>query len=148
MCSTQSPRRDRRPAIWDALKLRLGPTLRAVDLARAELADDPTVDITTSGLPRRIEIWMLDIDGRFFITGTPGRRDRLANLKANSNLLVHLKRHGHVDLVARAAEVDDMATRRDVLEHMNATWYRSQESLDVLIDSAPMVEVVIDGPVG
>ena len=47
-----------------------------MDLVRAELADDLTVDITTtgrtSGLPRRIEIWMLDVDGRFFITGTTG----------------------------------------------------------------------------
>lgn len=89
---------------------------------------------------------MLDVDGRFFITGTPGRRDWLANLRANPNLLIHLKRHGHVDLVARAAEVD-MATRRAVLEHVNATWYRSQEPIDVLVDTAPMVEIVIDGPV-
>jgi deazaflavin-dependent oxidoreductase (nitroreductase family) len=122
-----------------------------VDLARAELADDPTVDITTTGrttgLPRRIEIWMLDVDGRFFITGTPGRRDWLANLRANPNLVLHLKRRGHVDLAARAAEVDDMTTRRAVLEHMNAAWYRSQEPLDVLVDTAPMVEVVIDGRV-
>jgi hypothetical protein len=54
-----------------------------VDLVRVELADDPTVDITTTGrqtgLPRRIEIWMLDVDGRFFITGTPGQRDWVAN---------------------------------------------------------------------
>lgn len=122
-----------------------------MDLARAELADDPTVDITTTGratgLPRRIEIWMLDIDGRFFITGTPGKRDWLANLRASSNLLVHLKRHGHVDLAARAAEVDDTATRRAVLEHVSANWYRSQVPLDVLVETAPMVEVVIDGPV-
>jgi deazaflavin-dependent oxidoreductase (nitroreductase family) len=119
-----------------------------MDLVRVELADDPTVDITTTGcttgLPRRIEIWMLDVDGRFFITGTPGRRDWLANLRANPSLIVHLKRHGHVDLVARATDVEDVSTRRVVLEHSSAGWYRSQEPLDVLVDTAPMVEVVFD----
>lgn len=115
---------------------------------RDELADDPTVDITTTGratgLPRRIEIWMLDVDGRFFITGTPGRRDWLANLRSSPSLVVHLKRHGQVDLVARATEVDDASTRRAVLEHATATWYREQEPLDVLLGTAPMVEVVFE----
>ena len=58
-----------------------------MDIVREELADDLTIDITTtgrrSGQARRIEIWMLDVDGRFFITGTPGRRDWLANLLAD-----------------------------------------------------------------
>jgi deazaflavin-dependent oxidoreductase (nitroreductase family) len=121
------------------------------DVVRAELADDPTVDITTtgrrSGLPRRIEIWMLDVDGRFFITGTPGRRDWMANLGVDPDLVVHLKRRAHVDLVARATPVTDQATRRAVLEHLSATWYRSQEPLDVLIDTAPMVEIAFAGPV-
>lgn len=115
---------------------------------RAELADDPTIDITTmgrrSGLPRRIEIWMLHVDGRFFITGTPGRRDWVANLAADPSLVVHLKRHAHADLPALATPVDDAATRRDVLEHLSAAWYRDQEPLEVLLDTAPMVEVVFD----
>ena len=118
---------------------------------RTELADDPTVDITTTGrttgLPRRIEIWMLDVDGRFFITGTAGRRDWLANLRANPRLVVHLKRHGRVDLVAHATEVEEASTRRVVLEHASATWYRDQEPLDVLVDTAPMVEVTFEGAV-
>jgi deazaflavin-dependent oxidoreductase (nitroreductase family) len=119
-------------------------------LVRDELDDDPTVDITTTGrstgLPRRIEIWMLDVGGRFFITGTPGRRDWLANLNANPSLVVHLKRHGHVDLAARATAVEDVATRRAVLEHLSAIWYRNQEPIEVLVDTAPMVEVVFDDP--
>lgn len=116
-----------------------------MDLVRAELADDPTIDITTigrrSGEPRRIEIWMLDIDGRFFITGTPGRRDWVANLEADPTLTVHLKRHAGVDLAARATPVADAPTRRFVLEHMSATWYREQQPIDVLMDTAPMVEI-------
>jgi deazaflavin-dependent oxidoreductase (nitroreductase family) len=121
-----------------------------VDLLSTELADDPTVDITTigrrSGLPRRIEIWMMAVDGRFFLTGTPGRRDWMANLAADPTLIVHLKRHAHVDLAARAVTVVDPALRRIVLEHLNSEWYREQEPLDVLLADAPMVEVVLDVP--
>jgi deazaflavin-dependent oxidoreductase (nitroreductase family) len=96
-----------------------------VDVVRAGLADDPTVDITTtgrrSGLPRRVEIWMFNADGRLFITGTPGRRDWLANLHADRHLVVHLKRPAGVDLDATAAPLSDPATRRRVLEYLSAT---------------------------
>ncbi len=117
-----------------------------MDVVRVELADDPTVDITTTGrrtkTPRRIEIWMLDVDGRFFITGTPGRRDWLANLRADPSLVVHLKRRARIDLAARAIPVTDPATRRSVLEHLSATWYRAQQPLEALLETAPMIEVV------
>jgi deazaflavin-dependent oxidoreductase (nitroreductase family) len=120
-----------------------------VDVVRLELADDPVVDITTTGrrtgLPRRIEIWMLDVGGSFFITGTSGPRDWLANLRVDPRLVVHLKRHAHLDLDARATPVEDAAKRRAVLDHLSATWYRGQEPLDVLVDTAPMVEIVFDG---
>jgi deazaflavin-dependent oxidoreductase (nitroreductase family) len=126
------------------------PTVAAVDLLTDELSDDPTVEITTigrrSGLPRRIEIWMMAVDGRFFLTGTPGKRDWMANLAADPTLIVHLKRHAHIDLSARAEPVDDPVLRRTVLEHLNAEWYREQEPIDVLLADAPMVEVVLDAP--
>jgi deazaflavin-dependent oxidoreductase (nitroreductase family) len=116
-----------------------------MEAVRDELRDDPTVDITTtgrrSGQPRRIEIWMLDVDGRFFITGTPGRRDWLANLAADPGLVVHLKRRAHVDLPAHAVAVTDVSTRRRVLEHLNANWYRMQAPIDELLNRSPMVEV-------
>jgi deazaflavin-dependent oxidoreductase (nitroreductase family) len=120
-----------------------------MDVVRNELRDDPTVDITTtgrrSGEPRRIEIWMLDVDGRFFITGTPGRRDWLANLRAHPAFMVHLKRRAHVDLPARAEPVDDATIRRHVLEHLAAHWYRTQVPLDVLVEQSPLVEVTFTG---
>jgi deazaflavin-dependent oxidoreductase (nitroreductase family) len=116
------------------------------EVVSRELADDPTVDITTtgarSGRLRRIEIWMLDVGGRYYITGTPGRRDWLANLKVDPTLVVHLKRHALIDLPAVARVVEDEPTRRDVLAHLSAYWYRGQNSLDVLIDEAPMIEVI------
>ena len=115
------------------------------EIVSRELADDPTVDITTTGARsgelRRIEIWMLDVGGRYFITGTPGRRDWLANLKADPTLVVHLKRRALVDLPAVARIVDDEATRREVLEHLSAQWYRGQTSIDHLVAVAPMVEI-------
>lgn len=117
-----------------------------MDVVSAELADDPTIDITTTGRrtgqPRRIEIWMLDVDGRYFITGTPGRRDWLANLAAEPRLTVHLKRKAAADLDAEAHVVADLATRRRVIEHLSAHWYRGQTSVDELVGTAPMVEVV------
>jgi len=116
------------------------------ELVSRELEDDPTIDISTtgarSGKLRRIEIWMLDVGGRYFITGTPGRRDWLANLRADPTLIVHLKRHALIDLPAVARVVEDEPTRHDVLAHLSAYWYRGETSLDVLIAEAPMVEII------
>ena len=122
--------------------------MAVVDLVRSELADDPTIDITTtgrsSGLPRRLEIWMLYVEGRCFITGTTGTRDWVANLRADPRLVVHLKRHANTDVSARAVFVDDPTTRRTVLEHPSASWYRDQQPLEVLVETAPMVEILFD----
>ena len=122
-----------------------------MDVVHDELRDDPTIDITTtgrrSGQPRRIEIWMLDVDGRFFITGTPGRRDWLANLTDHPDFVVHLKRHAHVDLPARAEVVSDAATRRRVIDHLSAEWYRGQAPVDELMARSPMVAVTFPAPV-
>ena len=87
---------------------------------------------------------MLDVDGRFFITGTPGPRDWLANLVADPSIVVHLKRHAHLDVAGRARAITDPVTRRHVLEHLTADWYRGQTPLDDLIVSAPMVEVTFE----
>lgn len=120
-----------------------------MDVVRRELADDPTIDVTTtgrrSGEPRRFEIWMMDVDGRFFITGLPGPRDWFANLLAHPGCTIHLKRSAGVDLAATAAPVADEPTRRRVIEHLGAEWYRSQRDLDDLVAGAPMVEVTFPG---
>jgi deazaflavin-dependent oxidoreductase (nitroreductase family) len=112
---------------------------------RAALADDLTVDITTTGrttgTPRRLEIWLLEVDGRYFITGTPGPRSWLANLRADPVLTVHLKQQVPADLAARATPVTDETTRRRVLTHAAASWYRSQVPLETLVAEAPMVEL-------
>ena len=117
------------------------------ELLRRELEHDPTVDITTigrrSGQPRRIEIWVMATDEGLFITGTPGRRDWLANLRANPELVVHLKRDAHVDLRATAVEVTDDSARRRVIEHLVSSWYRGQAPVEELVASAPMVQLTL-----
>ncbi len=62
---------------------------------RQALANDRTIDITTtgrsSGLPRRIETWFYRVDDQIYLTGSPGRRDWYANLLANPDFTFHLK---------------------------------------------------------
>jgi hypothetical protein len=72
----------------------------------------------------------------------------LANLSADPDLVVHLKRRAHVDLPARAEVVSDPVTRRRVLDHLSASWYRGQAPVDELMARSPMVEVIFptDGP--
>jgi F420H(2)-dependent quinone reductase len=116
------------------------------DAVRRALDNDLTVDITTlgarSGQPRRLEIWLLGIEGRSFITGTPGPRSWLANLRRDPRLRVHLKQDVRAELAAVAHEVTDEATRRFVLTHPKAAWYRDQNTLEELMAGAPMVELV------
>ena len=117
---------------------------------REALARDGTVDLTTrgarSGLPRRIEIWFLHLEGRTFVTGTPGPRGWYANLLADDRLTFHLKESLTADLPARAVPVTDDETRRWVFtrEHPWVAWYRSQAPLDELVARSPMVELRFD----
>jgi deazaflavin-dependent oxidoreductase (nitroreductase family) len=118
---------------------------------RAELnsaLDGPiTVDITTigreSGKLRRIEIWIVNIDGRVIICGTPRPRPRdwLANLLQDSRLIVHFKEATSTDVDATAIEVTDVATRRAVWHHRSTEWYRERTSVDTLIADGPTVEL-------
>ena len=112
----------------------------------AALDANPTVDITTtgrkSGLPRRIEIWMFRIDDRYVITGTPGRRDWMANLGTDPRLVVHVPNgHDTLDLQAVATPVSDPEFRRRVFTAPHIGWYSTQAQLDTLVATAPMVEV-------
>ena len=115
------------------------------ELVRA--GDGPiTVDVTTigrtSGLPRRIEIWIVRIGDRVIMCGTPGRRDWLANLRADPALTLHLKENGvSADVSATAIEVDDPGFRREIWEHLATHWYRTQTPVEDLIATAPTVEL-------
>ena len=120
------------------------------DAIRAALAGDLTVDIVTtgarSGRPRTVEIWFMNIAGRIVITGTPARRDWLANLRVNPDFVFRLKESVQVDLTARAAPVLDPDDRRAVMTAPQTQWYREQvESVDELVAGSPMVDVVFTG---
>lgn len=119
-------------------------------LVRAAIGRDRTIDLTTigrrSGEPQRIEIWLLDLGARFVVTGTPGPRAWLANVRADPRVVVHVKGGGaRADLDASAAEVLDPAVRRSVFEHPAAAWYRDRASLEDLVAVAPMIELVFEG---
>jgi hypothetical protein len=87
---------------------------------RQALANDRTIDITTtgriSGLPPRIETWFYRVDDQIYLTGSPGRRDWYANLLANPDFTFHLKQSVAADLPARADPITDPAERRTIFE--------------------------------
>jgi deazaflavin-dependent oxidoreductase (nitroreductase family) len=122
------------------------------EAARA-LASDRVIDITTtgrqSGQPRRIEIWFHRLDGKYYITGTPGRpRSWYANLVAHPSFTFHLKQSATADLPATARPVTDIAEREKVLAGILAplsemTSAPGQEPADWVAGS-PLVEVVFD----
>ncbi len=112
---------------------------------RAALARDRTIDITTtgrrSGEPRRIEIWFHMIDGRAYITGTPGTRDWYANLLAHPEFTFHLKESATADLRARATPVTDDAARRALFERILVKVGRPAADLDTWMARSPLVAV-------
>ena len=125
---------------------------------RKALQEDRTIDIITigakTGLPRRIEIWFSNINGRIIICGTPsagggkGRRaprDWLANLKANPEFTFCLKESIDAQLPARAVEIVDVEDRRYLMSAPETNWYRDQvDSLDDLVRFSPIVEIFFE----
>ncbi|VAW30063.1 hypothetical protein MNBD_CHLOROFLEXI01-3487 [hydrothermal vent metagenome] len=114
---------------------------------RLALATDDTIDITTigrqSGQPQRIEIWFRQVNGRTYITGTPGTRDWYANLLANPAFTFHLKQSVQADLPARARIITDPDERRAILADPVMAWYHNQvDSLEDLVAGSPLIEVL------
>ncbi len=112
----------------------------------ADLARYRTIDLTTtgrrSGRPARIEIWWFHVDGRFIVTGTPGRRDWFANVRADPEVTVHTPVG---DFAGRATVIDDPEFRRRVFTHPDVGWYQTQTELDRLVATSPMIEIALDG---
>ncbi len=124
---------------------------------RDALWKDRTIDIITigakTGLPRRIEIWFTNVNGRIIICGTPnakggkGRyspRDWLANLRVHPDFSFCLKESLQIELPAKAVEIIDPEDRRYLMSAPETKWYRDQvDSIDDLVNGSPIVEVFL-----
>ncbi len=107
-------------------------------------------DMTTigakSGQPRRIEIVFHQFDGEYFITGKPGfKRDWLANLTANPDFTLHLKRGVEADLPATAEPITDNDERARVLYRiLTESWgnepSKAEHILPRWVSEAPLVK--------
>jgi len=110
------------------------------------LAQDRVIDITTTGRKtgrgRRIEIWFFNLEGRVYITGSPGRRSWYANLLANHRFTFHLKGTVRADLPAMARPIVNREERKDVLTKIRPLAGTFQD-IDAWVDGSPLVEVTI-----
>ena len=108
------------------------------------LEQDRTIDITTrgriTGRPRRKEIWFHNVDGRLYITGTPGRRDWYSNLVTNPEFTFHLKQSVQADLPARATPIVAKDQRRDIMNRIHQKLGGNRD-LDAWVEGSPLVEV-------
>jgi deazaflavin-dependent oxidoreductase (nitroreductase family) len=106
-------------------------------------------DITTtgrkSGLPRRVEIYFHHFDGAYFLTGRPGfKRDWEANIRANPEFTLHLKRGITVDVpVIGETEADPEARGAIIFRALTESWgsepERARAHLDHYVDTAPFI---------
>ena len=114
---------------------------------QAALNADKVIDITTTGRksnePRRIEIWFHRHDGRYFMTGTPGRRSWYANLSAHPDFTFHLKNDHHADLPATARAVTADGERRQLFVPL-LTGIEGDHRLEDWVANAPLVEVTFN----
>ena len=116
------------------------------DPIRDALENDSVIDITTigrkSGKPRRIEMWHRQVNGRTYITGTPGTRDWYANMLEQPKFIFHLKQSIELDLPATARPITNPNERRQVLAAPSMKWYHDQvDSIEDLVAGSPLVEV-------
>ena len=113
-----------------------------------EIPDLPitgTCEVSTvgrrTGTERRIEIWYEIVDGRIILTGTPGARGWLANLRENPDAVLHVRNPAR-DVPVRATEVTDEANRRSIIRAVwdLQPWYAEQPfALQDWVDDSPIV---------
>jgi hypothetical protein len=106
------------------------------------LETEKTIDITTIGRKTgndcRIEIWFHHVDGKFYITGSPGQRDWLQNMVATPQFTFHLKQSVMADLDATARPMTDADERRAWFTPFVAD---SDRDLEAWVRESPLVEV-------
>ncbi len=117
---------------------------------RAALDRSQVIDLTTvgrrSGEPRRIEVFLHNLDGRLVISGRPDptrTRAWLQNVAADPAVTLHLKHGVAADVPATARVVSDPAERRALLEGVARNWGRTD--LDVMQAHSPLIELDVEG---
>ncbi|MEP7192312.1 MAG: nitroreductase/quinone reductase family protein [Actinomycetota bacterium] len=101
-----------------------------------------------SGRTRRVEIWYVVVEGQIVLTGTPGARHWLANLREHPEAVLHLREPAS-DLTVVAGEVTDEASRRRVTVQAwrLQPWYAAQPySIDDWVSDSPMVTLMPTAP--
>ena len=113
-----------------------------------ELPPTGTCEVSTRGrrsrTTRRVETWYVVADGRLVLTGTPGPRHWLANLRAHPHAWIHL-RSPVTDQAVIAEEVTDPQERRRIVEvaWRLQPWYAEQPySVADWVQGSPMVVLV------
>jgi len=106
-------------------------------------------DITTigrkTGQPRRIEIYFHYFDGEYYLTGRHGaKRDWEANIEANPEFTLHLKRGITADVrVVGEPEPDPeeraRILRRALIEGWDSPPARVEASLHKWVDGSPFI---------
>jgi deazaflavin-dependent oxidoreductase (nitroreductase family) len=126
---------------------------KALEIGPESTREDRLVDVTTygakTGEPRRIEIVFHRVDGRWYLTGTPGPRGWYANLKENPQLVFHLKHNVVADVPATARSITEEQERRQVLAAIVADLKATRGGdLDLDLDDwlarSPLVELTFD----
>lgn len=112
------------------------------------------VDITTtgrkSGQPRRIEIYLHNLDGDLYVTGRPGfPRDWIANLLSDPRMTLHLKKGVAADLPATAEVITDPDEKgRIILRARVESWGADPEvaraELDYWVATSPVARFSIN----
>jgi deazaflavin-dependent oxidoreductase (nitroreductase family) len=126
------------------LNFGMEPEIQAA-LDRGGIADITTVGRKT-GLPRRIEIYFHQFDGRYYLTGRHGRkRDWEANILAHPEFTLNLKRGVTADVPVRGWPEPDAEERARILRRaLIENWDSPPDGVDAAlhkwVDGSPFIE--------
>jgi deazaflavin-dependent oxidoreductase (nitroreductase family) len=114
-------------------------------MAVLDLPATGTCELSTrgrrSGRTRRVETWYVVVDGHVVLTGTPGARDWLANLRVHPGAVLHVRGPAR-DVEVVATEVTDTAARRRFVAEAwrLQPWYADQSyTLEDWVAGSPVV---------
>lgn len=111
---------------------------------RGGIADITTIGRKT-GKPRRVEIYFHQFDGHYYLTGRHGhKRDWEANIIANPEFTLHLKRGVEADVpVTGVSEPDPeeraRILRRALIESWDSPPDRVEKALHKWVDGSPFI---------